>query len=107
MVNKKETVIEQVAYNLRMPVTELKVLMYLSKKVESDVEGIVVAVEKDRTTVQKILIKLAKKNLVNKRQENQDRGFKYVWYTMPKVKEYLVEVSNNQNAETIKLIGEL
>lgn len=45
------------------------------------VKELVEKVEKDRTTVQKILSKLLKRNLLMKRQMNLDRGFMFVYFS--------------------------
>lgn len=45
------------------------------------VKELVEKVEKDRTTVQKILTKLLKRNLLMKRQMNLDRGFMFVYFS--------------------------
>lgn len=45
------------------------------------VKDLVIKIKKDRTTVQKILTKLMKKNLLEKRQVNLDRGFMFVYYS--------------------------
>lgn len=58
------------------------------------VKEIVDKVEKDRTTVQKILTKLLKRGLLMKRQVNLDRGFMFVYFTKNK-EEIIQEIENN------------
>ncbi len=48
------------------------------------VKEIVDKVQKDRTTVQKILSKLLKMGLLMKRQVNLDRGFMFVYFSKNK-----------------------
>lgn len=67
------------------------------------VKEIVDKVEKDRTTVQKILSKLLKRGLLTKRQVNLDRGFMFVYFSKNKdeiVKE--IECNVQSYFDTIK-----
>ncbi len=48
------------------------------------VKELVDKVDKDRTTVQKILTKLLKRDLLMKRQMNLDRGFMFVYFSKNK-----------------------
>lgn len=64
------------------------------------VKELVDRVQKDRTTVQKILTKLLKRNLLMKRQMNLDRGFMFVYFSKNKdeiIKEIEENVSNYFN----------
>lgn len=58
------------------------------------VKEIVDKVEKDRTTVQKILTKLLKRGLLTKRQVNLDRGFMFVYFSKNK-EEIIKEIEDN------------
>jgi predicted transcriptional regulator len=58
------------------------------------VKEIVDKVQKDRTTVQKILTKLLKRNLLMKRQMNLDRGFMFVYFSKNK-EEMVKEIEEN------------
>lgn len=58
------------------------------------VKEIVDKVEKDRTTVQKILTKLLKRGLLMKRQVNLDRGFMFVYFSKNK-EEIVKEIEDN------------
>jgi predicted transcriptional regulator len=58
------------------------------------VKEIVEKVEKDRTTVQKILAKLLKRGLLMKRQVNLDRGFMFVYFSKNK-EEMIKEIEEN------------
>lgn len=67
------------------------------------VKELVEKVEKDRTTVQKILTKLLKRNLLMKRQMNLDRGFMFVYFSKNRdeiIKE--IEVNVESYFQTIK-----
>ncbi len=67
------------------------------------VKEIVEKVQKDRTTVQKILTKLLKRGLLMKRQVNLDRGFMFVYFSKNK-EEIIKEIEDNVKAyfESIK-----
>lgn len=67
--------------------------LMISKKGLS-VKELVENVEKDRTTVQKILTKLIKRNLISKRQLNLDRGFMFVYFSKNK-NEVINEIEKN------------
>lgn len=58
------------------------------------VKEIVDKIEKDRTTVQKILTKLLKRGLLMKRQVNLDRGFMFVYFSKNK-EEIVKEIEAN------------
>jgi predicted transcriptional regulator len=58
------------------------------------VKEIVEKVQKDRTTVQKILVKLLKRGLLMKRQMNLDRGFMFVYFSKNK-DEIIKEIEDN------------
>lgn len=58
------------------------------------VKEIVEKVNKDRTTVQKILSKLLKMGLLMKRQINLDRGFMFVYFSKNK-SEIIGEIDKN------------
>lgn len=64
--------------------TEALVLVELEKKKGLSVKEILEALNKDRTTVQKILLRLKKIGYVEKRQMNLTRGFMYVYYLVDK-----------------------
>lgn len=61
------------------------------------VKEIVEKVEKDRTTVQKILTKLLKRSLLMKRQVNLDRGFMFVYFSKNK-DDIIKEIEANVNS---------
>ena len=58
------------------------------------VKELVDKVDKDRTTVQKILTKLLKRGLLMKRQMNLDRGFMFVYFSKNK-SEIISEIECN------------
>ncbi len=58
------------------------------------VKELVDKVQKDRTTVQKILTKLLKRGLLMKRQMNLDRGFMFVYFSKNK-NEIVSEIEGN------------
>ena len=61
------------------------------------VKEIVEKVQKDRTTVQKILTKLLKRGLCMKRQMNLERGFMFVYFSKNN-KEIIEEIEVNVNS---------
>ncbi len=66
------------------------------------VKEIVDKVQKDRTTVQKILSKLLKMGLLMKRQVNLDRGFMFVYFS--KNKSEIIEDIDKNVKEYFELI---
>ncbi len=66
------------------------------------VKELVERVEKDRTTVQKILSKLVKRNLLMKRQMNLDRGFMFVYFSKNR-EEIVTEIETNVEAYFSKI----
>ena len=73
--------------NLGLTKTETEVLLYI---MDSDnmvkVSKMQEDLKKDRTTYQKVLTSLQKKDLIFKEQRNLDRGFCYLYYTISKTK---------------------
>ena len=58
------------------------------------VKELIKIIKKDRTTIQKILIKLLKRNLILKRQVNLDRGFMFIYFAKDK-DEIIKDIENN------------
>ncbi len=58
------------------------------------VKELVKIIKKDRTTIQKILIKLLRRNLILKRQVNLDRGFMFVYFAKGK-EEIIKDIEGN------------
>lgn len=61
------------------------------------VKELVERVDKDRTTVQKILSKLVKRELLMKRQMNLDRGFMFVYFSKNR-SDIISEIETNVNS---------
>jgi predicted transcriptional regulator len=73
----------QCNFNLNESEYQIFSRIMVSKKGMS-VKDLVERVEKDRTTVQKILVKLLNRGLLTKRQINLDRGFMFVYFSKNK-----------------------
>lgn len=86
----------QCNYNLNESEYLIFAQLIKSKKGLS-VKELVEKVNKDRTTVQKILSKLVKRNLLMKRQMNLDRGFMFVYFSKNK-KDMIAEIEVNVNS---------
>lgn len=101
---KKVTLKDLVQCNYNLNDSEYLIFsqLVMSKRGLS-VKEIVDKVEKDRTTVQKILTKLLKRGLLMKRQVNLDRGFMFVYFSKNK-EEIVKEIEANVNSyfESIK-----
>ncbi len=92
---KKVTLRDMVQCNYNLNESEYLVFAELMKtKKGLSVKEIVEKVQKDRTTVQKILSKLLKRGLCMKRQMNLDRGFMFVYFTKNK-NEIVDEIEEN------------
>lgn len=92
---KKVTFQEIVQCNFGLNNTEYLIFAELIQNRKGlSVKELLEKVQKDRTTVQKILIKLSKRDLVMKRQINLDRGFMFVYFSKNKA-EIIEEIENN------------
>lgn len=79
---KKISLKDLIQCNYNLNDSEYAVFSQLIKSKRGlSVKEIVEKVKKDRTTVQKILTKLLKRNLLMKRQMNLDRGFMFVYFS--------------------------
>ena len=79
---KKVSLKDLVQCNYNLNDSEYLVFAELMKtKKGLSVKEIVDKIQKDRTTVQKILAKLLKRGLCMKRQINLDRGFMFVYFS--------------------------
>ena len=95
---KKVTLKELVQCNYNLNESEYLVFAELMGcKSGLSVKEIVEKVEKDRTTVQKILTKLLKRGLLMKRQINLDRGFMFVYFSKNR-EEIIDEIELNVSA---------
>ncbi|MFW5705122.1 MAG: helix-turn-helix domain-containing protein [Nanoarchaeota archaeon] len=92
---KKVTLKDLVQCNFNLNESEYQIFsrIMLSKKGMS-VKELVEKVQKDRTTVQKILIKLLNRGLLMKRQINLERGFMFVYFSKDK-EEIIGEIEEN------------
>lgn len=86
----------QCNYNLNESEYSIFAQLIKSKKGLS-VKELVEKVNKDRTTVQKILSKLVKRDLLMKRQMNLDRGFMFVYFSKNKG-DIIAEIEVNVNS---------
>ncbi len=92
---KKVSLKDLVQCNYNLNDSEYLVFAELMKtKNGLSVKEIVEKVQKDRTTVQKILTKLLKRGLLMKRQMNLERGFMFVYYSKNRT-EIIEEVEKN------------
>lgn len=101
---KKVSLKDLVQCNYNLNDSEYAIFSQLIKSKRGlSVKELVEKVEKDRTTVQKILSKLLKRNLLLKRQMNLDRGFMFVYFSKNR-DEIIDEIEMNVNNyfQTIK-----
>jgi len=79
---KKVSLKDLIQCNYNLNDSEYAIFSQLIKSKRGlSVKELVEKVEKDRTTVQKILTKLLNRNLLMKRQMNLDRGFMFVYFS--------------------------
>jgi predicted transcriptional regulator len=82
---KKVTLKDLVQCNYNLNESEYLIFAEIIKSKKGlSVKELVEKIEKDRTTVQKILTKLLKRQLLVKRQINLDRGFMFVYFSKNK-----------------------
>lgn len=94
---KKITLKDLVQCNYNLNDSEYLIFAELIKSKKGlSVKELVEKVQKDRTTVQKILTKLLKRQLLMKRQINLDRGFMFVYFSKNK-EEIIKEIEANVN----------
>ena len=94
---KKVTLKDLVQCNYNLNESEYLIFAELIKSKKGlSVKELVERVNKDRTTVQKILAKLLKRQLLTKRQINLDRGFMFVYFSKGK-EEIVKEIEDNVN----------
>jgi len=92
---KSVTLKDLVQCNYNLNDSEYSIFSQMMKNSNGlSVKEIVDKVNKDRTTVQKILSKLLKMGLLMKRQINLDRGFMFVYFSKNK-KEIIQEIDAN------------
>ncbi len=90
-----ENIILENRKELGLNKTESIILIALTEEKKGlSVKELVGVTQKDRTTVQKILIKLSKQDLVMKRQINLDRGFMFVYFSID-LENILDTIENN------------
>ncbi len=95
---KKITLKDLIQCNYNLNESEYLIFSQLIKsKSGVSVKELVEKVGKDRTTIQKILIKLLKRGLVLKRQVNLDRGFMFVYFAKNK-DEIVKDIEANVNS---------
>ncbi len=93
---KKITIKDIIQCNYNINDREYEVFKEIMKKRKGgvSVKELSNKLEKQRTTIQKILFKLLNKNLIKKKQINLDRGYMYVYFPVEKEK-IIEEVENN------------
>ncbi len=92
---KRVTLRDLVQCNYSLNDSEYDIFAALIKNKRGlSVKELVDKVQKDRTTVQKILAKLLKRNLLMKRQVNLDRGFMFVYFSKNR-EEIITEIETN------------
>ena len=92
---KKVTLRDLVQCNYNLNDSEYEIFSQLiSSKRGLSVKELVDKVDKDRTTVQKILTKLLKRGLLMKRQMNLERGFMFVYFSKNR-EEIIQEIEQN------------
>ena len=92
---KKVKLSDLVQCNYNLNDSEFAIFVELMKASRGlSVKELVEKVDKDRTTVQKILSKLLKRELLMKRQMNLDRGFMFVYFSKNK-EEIIKEIEAN------------
>lgn len=92
---RKITLKDLVQCNYNLNESEYRVFSSIIKSKKGlSVKELVEKIQKDRTTIQKILTKLLKRKLLNKRQINLDRGFMFVYFSKNK-EEIILEIEEN------------
>lgn len=92
---KKVTLKDLVQCNYNLNESEYQIFTEIIKSKKGlSVKELVEKVQKDRTTIQKILAKLLKRELLMKRQINLDRGFMFV-YSSKNKDEIIQEIEVN------------
>lgn len=92
---KKVTLKDLVQCNYNLNESEYQIFAEIIKSKKGlSVKELVEKVQKDRTTIQKILTKLLKRELLMKRQINLDRGFMFVYFSKNK-DEIVKEIEDN------------
>lgn len=92
---KKISLKELVQCNYNLNESEYLIFAEIIKSKKGlSVKELVEKIDKDRTTVQKILTKLLNRKLLMKRQINLDRGFMFVYFSKNK-DEIIAEIEAN------------
>lgn len=92
---KKISLKELVQCNYNLNESEYLIFAEIIKSKKGlSVKDLVEKIDKDRTTVQKILTKLLNRKLLMKRQINLDRGFMFVYFSKNK-DEIITEIEAN------------
>ena len=92
---KKVTLQDLVQCNYSLNDSEYEIFAQIIKSERGlSVKELVEKIDKDRTTVQKILTKLIKRGLLMKRQMNLERGFMFVYFSKNR-EEIFNEIEDN------------
>lgn len=95
---KKISLKDLIQCNYNLNESEYAIFSQLIKSKRGlSVKELVEKINKDRTTVQKILTKLINRNLLMKRQMNLDRGFMFVYFSKNR-DEIVNEIETNVNS---------
>jgi predicted transcriptional regulator len=100
---KKVTLKDLVQCNYSLNESEYLIFAEIIKSKKGlSVKELVEKIQKDRTTVQKILTKLLKRELLVKRQINLDRGFMFVYFSKNK-DDIVKEIGENVDSYFAKI----
>lgn len=104
---KKINIKDLLMCNYNLSKTEYEVLNILLKKNKgTSVKELSKKLDKQRSTIQKIVLSLLEKKIITKKQINLDRGYMYVYYT--KEKENMIsEIEENIKKFTDNLLQTL
>ena len=95
---KKVALRDLIQCNYNLNESEYAIFAQLIKSPSGlSVKDLVEKVDKDRTTVQKILSKLVKRGLLMKRQMNLERGFMFVYFSKNR-SDIINEIETNVNS---------
>jgi len=95
---RKLTIKDIITCNYSLSSSEYDVLNEIMKhKKGTSIKDLIKRLEKQRTTIQKIISKLIQKDLIKRRQLNLDRGYMYIYLAKNK-EEIVKEIEKNVNS---------
>ncbi len=87
LCNSNDSIKDLMKCNYTISETDFLVIDNLLKNEKGlSVIDLVKIINRDRTTIQKVMIKLLEKELCYKRQINLDRGFMFIYFAKDKIK---------------------